>query len=89
MQLLVRRGCLRNSGATAASVALGKTPLTPPRELVTEVKILPATWYSPSFSQITSTGFVEVDEMELWLDTQSKEKTEEDEEDAEEEIDEA
>lgn len=34
-------------------------------------------------------GFVEVDEMELWLDTQSKEKTEEVEEDAEEEIDEA
>jgi hypothetical protein len=50
---------------------------------------LPPVWYSPSFSQITSTELVDVDEIEPWVDTASREKTEEEEEEAEEEIDEA
>lgn len=41
----------------------------------------------PSFSQITSTGLVEVEEIEL--ETQSSEKTEEEEEEAEEAIEDA
>jgi hypothetical protein len=40
----------------------------------------------PSFSQITSTGLVDVEDI---LEAQSREKTEEEEEEAEEEIDEA
>lgn len=44
--------------------------------------------YSPSCSQITSTGFVEVEEIDPWVDTPSREKTDEDEEEAEEETDE-
>lgn len=51
--------------------------------------IRPATWLSPSFSQITSTGLVDVDEMVLCEETQSREATDEDDEEAEEEIEEA
>jgi hypothetical protein len=38
---------------------------------------------------MTSTEFVDVEELELWVDTASNEKTDEEEEDAEDEIDEA
>jgi hypothetical protein len=57
--LLVRRGCIRSSGGTEPSAlgghlkARGQDPF------------LPASCPSASFSQITSTGFVAVDEMEL------------------------
>ena len=53
------------------------------------VPSLPPAWYSPSFSQITSTELVDDEEMELWVDTASREKTEEEEEEADDEIDEA
>lgn len=42
---------------------------------------------SLSFSHITSTEFVEVDDIDPWLERPSSEKTDEDEEDAEEEAD--
>lgn len=86
--LLVRRGCLRSSGGTVASAAVGALPLKQPRTTPVTPNPLPPAWYSPSFSQITSTELVDVEEIELWLDTASKEKTE-DEGDVEEEIDEA
>jgi len=38
---------------------------------------------------MTSTVFVEDEEIELWEDTQSREKTDEDDEEADEAIDEA
>ena len=76
--MLVRRGCLRNSGGTAAS-GLGGTG---PRRLGSEP--LAGRDCSPSCSQATSTGFVEVEEMELWAELLSREKTEEEEEEAEE-----
>lgn len=50
---------------------------------------LPAVWYSPSFSQMTSTGFVEAEEMDPWEETPSRENTDDEEEDAEEEMDDA
>jgi hypothetical protein len=77
----VRRGCMRISTGTAAS-ALGGNPLA---KLRGHVGCLP-NWLS-SFSQITSTGLVVVEEMELC--EASSEKTEEEEEEAEEEIEEA
>jgi len=87
--LLVRRGCLRSSGGTAASAVVGALPLKQPRTPPVAPSPLPPAWYSPSFSQMTSTELVEVEELELWVDTASNEKTEEEEEDAEDEIDEA
>lgn len=82
--VLVRRGCLRSSGGTAASTGLG-TGLC--REPCSEP--LAASDCSPSFSQCTSTGFVEVDEMELWVELPSREKMEEEEEEAEDETEDA
>lgn len=69
------------SAGTAAS-GLGATPLAKPRG---HPGFLPR--LSASFSQITSTGLVAVEEIELW--EASSEKTEEEEEEAEEEIEEA
>lgn len=78
---LVRRGCIRSSAGTAPS-SLGAAPLVKARGHVPTG--LPNA--SPSFSQITSTGLVAVDETELC--EASSEKTEEEEEEAEEAIEE-
>lgn len=72
---------MRSSDGTTPS-ALGAGPLGIARGRAPLV-FLPC----PSFSQITSTGLVDVEEIEL--ETQSREKTEEEEEEAEEEIEEA
>jgi len=78
---LVRRGCIRSSAGTGPS-SLGAAPLEKARGHVPTG--LPNA--SPSFSQITSTGLVAVDETELC--EASSEKTEEEEEEAEEAIEE-
>lgn len=85
---LVRRGCLRSSGGTEPSAALGTDALAKARGQE-PFGFRPANWLSPSFSQITSTVLVEVDEVVLCEETQSREKTEEDDEEAEEDIEEA
>lgn len=74
---LVRRGCIRSSAGTGPS-SLGA--LVKARGHV--LTGLPNA--SPSFSQITSTGLLAVDETELC--EVSSEKTEEEEEEAEEAI---
>lgn len=82
--LLVRRGCLRSSGATAVSAGLQ----APFREQRTAASLDGAELRGcepASCSQITST---EADEMELCEDAPSSEKIDEDEEEAEEETDE-
>lgn len=71
---------MRSSDGTTPS-ALGARPLGIARGRA------PVFLPCPSFSQITSTGLVDVEEIEL-EETQSREKTEEEEE-AEEEIEEA
>lgn len=72
---------MRSSAGTAPS-SLGAAPFAKARGHVPTD--LPSV--SPSFSQITSTGLVAVDETELC--EASSEKTEEDEEEAEEAIEE-
>lgn len=83
----MRRGCVRSSdGTTPSTLEVG--PLAKARGHA-PFGFLPANWLLLSFSQITSTGLVDVDEIELCEETQSRENTDEEEEEAEEEIEDA
>lgn len=82
----MRRGCVRSSDGTTPST-LEAGPLAKARGHA-PFGFLP-NWLLFSFSQITSTGLVDVDDIELCEETQSRENTDEEEEEAEEEIEDA
>lgn len=88
----VRLGCFRSSGGTGQSVTLEVQLLKPLREQCDAFsgwgKPRPEESPDSSFSQMTSTAVVEDEEIELWIDAESNEKIEEDDDEAEEPIEE-